>query len=93
MGISGPKDRATFSIARDVKTRLEQVVPKSERSRYVEKAIDRALREDALQHLKKALDEIRSAASPKGESVTDFLRRKRLEWDGRPLHVLEGRDE
>ena len=45
MGISGPKDRATFSIARDVKARLEEVVPKNERSRYVEKAIDRALRE------------------------------------------------
>ena len=93
MGISGPKDRATFSIARDVKARLEEVVPKSERSRYVEKAIDRALREDARQHLRKMLDELPRAASVKGESTTDFLRRKRLEWDGRPLHVLVGRDE
>ena len=93
MGISGPKDRATFSIARDVKARLEEVVPKSERSRYVEKAIDRALREDARQHLKKMMDELPLTAAATGESTTDFLRRKRLEWDGRPLNVLVGRDE
>jgi hypothetical protein len=89
MGISGPKNRATFSIARDIKNRLEGAVPKNERSRYVEKAIDQALRNDAREGLKKMLDEL-PRASPKGESTTDFLRRKRLEWDGRPLHILEG---
>ena len=92
MGISGPKERATFSIAKDIKSRLEEVIPKNERSRFVEKAIDQALRSNARERLKKMLDEL-PRASPKGESTTDFLRRQRLEWDGRPLHVLEGREE
>jgi hypothetical protein len=92
MGISGPKDRATFSIARDIKSRLERLVPKSERSRFVEAALDKALQEIARERLKDMLDKLPRAAA-KGESTTDFLRRKRLEWDGRPIHILEGRDE
>jgi hypothetical protein len=92
MGISGPKERATYSIAADVKSRLEEVVPKSERSRFVERAIDQALRDVARGRVKKMLDELPLNASPE-KSSTDFLQRKRLEWDGRPIDVLEGRDE
>ncbi|MDQ6436981.1 hypothetical protein RB623_23265 [Mesorhizobium sp. LHD-90] len=44
MNASGPKERATFSIARDVKRRLERSVPKSKRSGFVEDAIEQALR-------------------------------------------------
>ena len=92
MGISGPKDRATFSIARDIKGRLEKAVAKSERSRFVERAIDKALRDGDRERLRKRLDELPRPATD-GESDTEFLRRKRLEWDGRPLHILEGREE
>src|SRR5262245_19988986 len=92
MGISGPKDRATFSIARDIKSRLERFVPKRERSRFVETALDKALQEIVREQLKDLLDKL-PRATGKGESTTEFLRRKRLEWDGRPIHVLEGRDE
>jgi hypothetical protein len=90
MNASGPKERATFSIAADVKSKLEATVPKSERSQFVEKAIDQALRDVAVQRLQNTLDEIRRPAT-KGETGTAFLRRKRMEWDGRPLDMLEGR--
>lgn len=90
MGVSTPKERATFSIAADIKTRLEDEVPKSERSRFVEKAIDQALRAVAVKRLQKMLDELPRGSSGKGESTTDFLRLQRMKWDGRPIEVLEG---
>ncbi|PBC05970.1 hypothetical protein CK220_02035 [Mesorhizobium sp. WSM3860] len=93
MGISVSKERATFSIAADVKGRLEDEVPKSERSRFVEKAIDQALRAVAVNRLKRMLDELPRNSSAKGESTTDFLRTRRMKWDGRPLGVFKGSKE
>lgn len=90
MGMSGPKERATFSLSADVKAKLEATVPKSARSGYVEKAIARSLQEDARKALSELLDDLPKSATT-GEDSTDYLRRKRLEWDGRPLDVLEGR--
>lgn len=92
MNATGPKERATFSIAADLKSRLEENVPKSERSRFVERAIDHALRDMARQRLKKQLDTMRRTSTA-GEDSTDFLRRMRMEWDGRPIEVLEGRSD
>jgi hypothetical protein len=92
MNVSEPKERATFSIAADIKGRLDQAVPKSERSRFVEKAIDQALRDISRGRVKAMLDNLPLAASA-GESGAEFLQRKRLEWDGRSIDVLEGRDE
>ncbi|UVK42284.1 hypothetical protein BPNPMPFG_003947 [Mesorhizobium sp. AR07] len=80
MGISTPKERATFSIAAEIKSRLEDEVPKSERSRFAEKAIAQALRAVAVKRLKKMLDELPRGASAKGESATDFLRLQRMKW-------------
>ena len=85
------KERVTYSIAADVKRRLEEVVPRSARSRFAGSAIRHELREVARARLKKALDELSSHSSPQ-KSTTDFLRRMRLEWDGRPINLLEGRD-
>jgi hypothetical protein len=93
VGISASKERATFSIAADIKSRLEDEVPKSERSRFVEKAIDQALRAVAVNRLKRMLDELPRNSSAKGESTTDFLRAQRMKWDGRPLDVLKGGKE
>lgn len=90
MGATGPKERATFSLDSETKKNLEKAVPKSERSQYVEKAIDRALREDARKQLSQFLDDLPVASGD--ESTTDYLRRKRQEWDGRPADVLEGKD-
>ena len=92
MNLFEPKQRATFSIAADIKTRLDLAVPKSERSQFVEKAIDQALRDIARERVKKLLDELPVLQSD-GENGSDFLRRKRLEWDGRPINVLEGSEE
>jgi hypothetical protein len=90
MGMSGPKERATFSIDRAVKEELDTRIAKSGRSRFVEKAIAEALRQQAVAEFKQFLDGIQGS-SRGGEDSTDYLRRKRLEWDGRPLDVLEGR--
>ncbi|MDX8441544.1 hypothetical protein [Mesorhizobium australafricanum] len=70
-------------------------MPKGERSRFVEKAIDQALRATAMNRLKKMLDELprNSGVGVQGESTTDFLRAQRMKWDGRPLDVLEGSKE
>ena len=91
MGVTGPKERATFSLSADVKGRLEEAVPKSERSRFVEDAITRALREDARKAFLKFLDELPRSSG--GENSTDILRRIRLQADGRPLDTLEGSGE
>ena len=87
-----PKERATFSISADVKRRLDEAVPRNKRSHFVEKAIDRALRDMARQRVRKLLDELPLARSS-GESSADFLQRKREEWDARPIEFLRGREE
>ncbi|MER9328109.1 hypothetical protein [Mesorhizobium sp. M0488] len=90
MGISPPKERATFSIAAEIKNRLEDEVPKSERSRFVETAIDQALRAVAVKRLKKTLNDLPRGAHPKSESTTDFLHAQRVKWDGRSPDTLNG---
>jgi hypothetical protein len=92
MNMSGPKERATFSIDRAVKQELDSRIAKSGRSSFVEKAIADALRRQAVVELKQFLDSIQGS-SRGGEDSTDYLRRKRLEWDGRPLDILEGREK
>jgi hypothetical protein len=88
MGIAN-KDRATFSIDPAVKQTLEERIPKSRRSAFVEEAIAEALRKEAIERLNRTLDHL-AATSPKGgeDSVT-LLRRLRREWDGRPAEVLD----
>ncbi|MEO4000757.1 hypothetical protein [Mesorhizobium sp. CAU 1732] len=77
MGIAN-KDRATFSIDSAVKQSLEDRVPKSRRSAFVEQAIADALRKEAVAHLKNTLDDIR-ASSVVGEDSVDLIRRLRDE--------------
>jgi hypothetical protein len=92
MGMSGPKERATFSIDRAVKEELDTRIAKNGRSSFVEKAIAEALRRQAVVEFQEFLDNIQGS-SRGGEDSTDYLRRKRLEWDGRPLDILEGREK
>ena len=66
------------------------MVPKSERSRFVERAVDDALKVAARDRALEALEKVKGLSSG-GENSTDYIRRKRLEWDGRPIDVLEGR--
>lgn len=77
MGIAN-KDRATFSIDSAVKQSLEDRVPKSRRSAFVEQAIADALRKEAIEDLKKTLDDIK-ASSAVGEDSVDLIRRLRDE--------------
>lgn len=91
MNATGPKERATFSLSASVKARLEEVVPKNERSRFVEDAIRQALRAEAVARLRQYLDEMPKATG--GENSTELLRRMRMQWDGRPVDVLEGRTD
>jgi hypothetical protein len=88
MGINVPKERATYSLDATVKRQLEESVPASQRSSYVERAIVAALRQDALKEFSVFLDNLPKATG--GEDSVEFLRRKRREWDGRPVDMLDG---
>lgn len=90
MNASGPKERATFSIDSGVKETLESQVPKSKRSRFVEEAIAKALRDAAKERALKMLREFKPVSTG-GENSTDVLRRIRQEMDGRSPDILEGR--
>lgn len=92
MNISGPRQRATFTLSPQTIQRLERTVAKNSRSQFVEEAVEKALKLLAVQ---RALETMRSVRglSTGGENSTEFLRRKRLEWDGRPLEILEGSKE
>lgn len=84
MGIA-IKDRATFSIDRAIKETLEERIPKSRRSAFVESAIAEALRKDALERLSRTLDDIAGTARG-GESSVELLRRLR---DQRLRHIVD----
>ncbi|HZG28608.1 MAG TPA: hypothetical protein VE079_09130 [Ensifer sp.] len=71
------KERAAFTISKALKAELEDVVPASKRSRFVEKAIA-----DARQRALDALDKLPSYDS-KGEDSVEVLRRIRLRADNR----------
>lgn len=78
MGMHDRKQRMTFSIDSAVKEELEERIPSSKRSAYVERAIAEALRNDAVENLKKTLDSARAYSSG-GEDSVEVLRRLRSE--------------
>jgi hypothetical protein len=88
MGIAN-KDRATFSIDPGVKQSLEERIPKSRRSAFVEAAIAEALRKEAIERLNRTLDHLAATAVRGGEDSVELLRRLRRQWDGRPAEVLD----
>lgn len=87
MGIAN-KDRAIDSA---VKQSLEDRIPKSRHSAFVEQAIADALRKEALNDLSRFLDELPKSRGD--EDSTEVLRRHRTQWDGRPIEQLEGKGE
>lgn len=80
MNASGPKERATFSIAADVKRQLERIVPKSKRSGFVEDAIDRALRDVKKREALTAIRDFKPHPL-KGPGAVETLRELRMERD------------
>lgn len=70
------KERAAFSISRSLKAELEEAVPVSQRSEFVERAIADALLRDAKARALKALDDA-SVFPAKGEDSVEVLRRIR----------------
>lgn len=54
------KERAAFTISKELKAELEDVVPASRRSRFVEKAIADALLREARQSALDALEKLPS---------------------------------
>jgi hypothetical protein len=89
MGIAN-KDRATFSIDPAIRQRLEEYVPKSRRSAFVEQAIAEALRKEAIERLGRTLDHLAATAPKGGEDSLEVLRRYRRRMDGRPIELLDG---
>jgi hypothetical protein len=90
MGMTGPKERATFSLDPHIKANLDRTIPKSERSRFVEQALDAALKIEAGRRFSDFLDELPTTSH--GENSVDILHRIRREMQGRPASVLEGAD-
>jgi benzoyl-CoA reductase/2-hydroxyglutaryl-CoA dehydratase subunit BcrC/BadD/HgdB len=80
MNASGPKERATFSIASDVKRQLELTVPKTKRSSFVEDAIDRALRDVKKREALTAIRDFKPYPL-KGPGVVETLREIRTQRD------------
>ncbi len=74
------KERAAFTISKALKAELEDVVPASKRSRFVEQAIADALLRDARKRALDALDKLPSYET-KGEDSVEVLRRIRQERD------------
>jgi hypothetical protein len=89
MGIAN-KDRATFSLDPAVKEALEERIPKSRRSAFVEQAIAEALRKEAVERFNRKLDHLAATATRGGEDSVEVLRRLRRRLDGRPAEVLNG---
>ena len=80
MGVSGPKERATFTLDPDIKKHLERQIPQSERSRFVETAIATALKELAKQDALNAIRNLKRFPL-KGPGVVETLRQARTERD------------
>lgn len=78
MGIAN-KDRATFSIDPAVKQTLEERIPKSRRSAFVEEAIAEALQKEAIEHFSRTLDRLATTSPKGGEDSVEVLRRLRHE--------------
>lgn len=80
MGISEPKGRVTVTLDPAVKRKLESRVPKSERSRFVELAIAKALDKVAKDEAMAAIREFKRYPL-KGPGVVETLREVRHERD------------
>ena len=72
------KERAAFSLSDDVKFTLEERIPKSQRSQFVDHAIAAALLEDAKRRALEAIDDA-PATDTRGEDSVEVLRRIRRE--------------
>ncbi len=73
------KERAAFTISKSLKAELEDVVPASKRSRFVEKAIADALR--AMRASVRWMPWTICRRTAKGEDSVEILRRIRQERD------------
>ena len=74
------KDRAAFTLSREVKAQLEETVPRHSRSQFVENAIAAALLAEAKQRALQALADAPQAETSRDDSVA-ILRRIRSERD------------
>jgi hypothetical protein len=79
------KERAAFSLSDDVKFTLEERIPRSQRSQFVDQAIAAALLEDAKKRALEAIEDA-PATDTKGEDSVEVLRRIRRE---RAAYVID----
>lgn len=80
LNASGPRERATFTLSPQTIKQLEEIVPKNERSRFVEEAVGQALARDARRKAVEAIRDFPRVANPAGDS-TEVLRDLRTERD------------
>jgi len=78
--MSSSKERAAFTLSGAIKLKLENAIPKSKRSQFVEKAIADALLVEAKIEALKALDEP-SGFNINGRDSVELLQRIRQTRD------------
>lgn len=88
--MAGRKVRATFTIDAELKERLDRTIPASKRSEFVEESIAAELARANRAAFRDFLQALPQGSADSGDT-TDYLRTRRLEWDGRGLDVLEGK--
>jgi hypothetical protein len=83
------KERAAFTLSSQVKSELEEAVPKSKRSQFVERAIADALMAQAK---KQALEAIENAPAYQvlDKDSVELLRQI---WQGRDLDLIDRNSE
>ncbi|MBK8456554.1 MAG: hypothetical protein IPL47_05065 [Phyllobacteriaceae bacterium] len=80
MNVTGPRERATFTLSPATRRKLDLFVAKSERSRFVEEAVEQALDIEARRKAVEAIRDFPRVANPAGDS-TDVLREMRSDRD------------
>jgi hypothetical protein len=88
--VNDHKERAAFTISKSLKAELEDVVPASRRSEFVERAIADALLRDARKRALDALDAL-PTHDTRGKDSVEVLRRIRQERDAGLVKRSEAR--
>lgn len=87
------KERVNFTIDRSVRTKLEEHVPKSKRSAFVESAIEKALKDNAGKELLDWLDTMPKFTPKDGMGSVETLRKVRQNMSQSVLDGLSSKPQ
>lgn len=84
-GVFMATTKRTFSIPEEISEELDAAIPSKERSRFIARTLQEALRDRKRQELMALLDELPRSKTPDGRLAEDILRDIR---DARPQDIL-----